>query len=490
MRQSGILLHISSLPTEFGIGDFGPSAQRFSAYLKREGYSFWQILPINHCGYGNSPYNPISAFAISPYLISPELLFENGLVNRSSLEAAKLPMGDTVFYESVYKAKDKLLFTAANNWLIANDVDSFISSEGNRLKPYLAFQVLSRIYDDNAWYNWNEEHRCYSETLYQELWKHHATEMQLIAACQCIVRDQLQQFRNTLASDGLSLVGDMPLYLSYESAEVWANRQLFELDDNGLRLSFAGVPPDAFAAEGQLWGNPIYRWQEMQKDGFQLFFERIAAAMSYIDILRLDHFIGYVNYWRVPCTYNSSGMPLAPSSARDGAWIPALPWDFFEKLCQRFGKQHFIAEDLGILNEEVCRVRDHFGFPGMIVLQFCFEDSVPRVREFSADRWLYTGTHDNSTLKGWYQALPPDSPSIAHLHHYCQENSKRDCRQQISADNVSRIMRNIAAASSCERIIVPFQDILSFDDSARMNIPGTALGNWQWRIDTTVVLPF
>ncbi len=490
MRKSGILLHISSLPTEFGIGDFGPSTRRFSAYLKREGYQFWQILPINHCGYGNSPYNPISAFAISPYLISPELLYESGLINHAALEAAKLPTGDCVFYESVYRVKNKLIRFAADNWLIANDIESYIASEGERIKPYMAFQVLSRIYADNAWYNWNEEHRCYSEELFHDLWNHRSHEMKLTAACQCIAHEQLKQFRQTLADDGICLVGDMPLYLSYESAEVWANRHLFELDNEGHRLSFAGVPPDAFASEGQLWGNPIYRWQVMQDDGYKLFFDRIAATLDYIDILRLDHFIGYVNYWRVPCILSNTGTPLAPSSAREGDWIPAQPWDFFAKLCERFGKERFIAEDLGILNEEVCRVRDTFGLPGMIVLQFCFEDSVPQVRHFPQDRWLYTGTHDNSTLKGWFQALSQDSPSIKHLQQYCQENNNKDCRQKISTENISRIMRNIAAASSCERIIVPFQDILSLDDSARMNIPGTALGNWQWRLDANLDLPF
>ena len=480
MRQLGTLLHISSLETEYGIGDFGPAAYRFAEHLSSKGFSLWQILPINHCGYGNSPYNPISAFAISPYLISPELLYKEGLVSLETLNEAKLPSSDTVFYESVYKAKDKLLNVAAKNWLLSSDVESFIEDNAYTIKPYIAFQLLSRIYDDNAWQAWNTEHRSYNEALYNQLWEHYSSDMKIIAALQCIARDQVMEFKKILKRHNILLVGDIPLYLSYESAEVWAYQHFFDLDPNGVRLHFAGVPPDAFAEAGQLWGNPIYNWDKIKEDGFKLFLKRISQCLEYADLLRLDHFIGYVNYWCVDPDYSAEGTPITPKNATNGKWVPAYPIDFFTALCSKFGKDRIIAEDLGVLNDDVCKIRDTFGFPGMIVLQFCFLDSVPQIHQFPANRWLYTGTHDNPTLKGWFTSLDDDSEVRSNIRQYCIQN--KDCRALPTPDNIHKIMMNIAISSSCETIIIPYQDIMGLDDNARMNIPGTALGNWQWRI--------
>lgn len=483
MRQLGVLLHITSLDTDYGIGDLGPAAYRFAEMLCKKGFNIWQILPINHCGYGNSPYNPISAFAISPYLISPELLYQQGLVSLETLNEAKLPASDKVFYESVYRSKNKLLQIAARNWLLVNDVNPFIEANAYTIKPYLAFQLLSRLYDDNAWYLWNTEHRNYNDELYSRLWSKHEEEMKIIAAYQCIAKEQLMAFRSALDKYNIQLVGDVPLYLSYESAEVWAYPHLFDLDDSGARKHFAGVPPDSFAQDGQLWGNPIYNWNAMQEDGYKLFFKRISNALEYSDLLRLDHFIGYVNYWSIDPDKAQDGSLVPPKSAKQGKWMPANPHDFFSKLCKQFGRERFIAEDLGVLNDDVCQIRDYYGFPGMIVLQFCFEDAVPDVDNYPENRWLYTGTHDNPTLKGWFSSFDSDSKSLEHLREYCSH--RHDCKASPSIDNIHRVMFNIALASSCERIIVPYQDIIGLDDTARMNIPGTALGNWQWRVCST-----
>ena len=482
MRKTGILLHISSLATEYGIGDFGPAAYQFADYLARENQAIWQILPINHCGYGNSPYNPISAFAISPDLVSPELLYQQGLISLAVLNEAKLPQSDTVFYESVHKAKAKVLHRAAEVWLLNNDVHAFINDNAYELKPYLAFLALCKVYDDSAWYLWNEPHRSYSENLFQQLWSVNEPLMKINAASQAILMQQVKDFKAVLKKLNITLMGDMPLYLSYESADVWAHRSLFDLDADGNRIHLAGVPPDAFAAEGQMWGNPIYNWQAMQEDGFQLFMKRIGRALGYLDLLRLDHFIGYVNYWQVDCSWDKHGKPIVPTSAVNGRWVPALPQEFFSELCSRFGKDRFIAEDLGILNEAVCGIRDSFGFPGMIILQFCFEESVPKVQEYPEDRWLYTGTHDNSTLRGWFEALAPDSVSLQNLQSFCKEHRYYECPGNPSPMNIHCIMRNIALSSPCQTVIIPFQDILGLDNSARMNTPGTALGNWQWRV--------
>ncbi len=482
MRKTGILLHISSLPGDYGIGDFGPMAYRFADYLISSGHNIWQILPINHCGYGNSPYNPLSAFALNPLLISPELLYQSGLINRYELQAARVPSGSEVIYELVAKTKEKLLYSASENWLMHNDPEAYLELFGTDLKPYLAFLALCRIYGDSAWNGWNREHLHYSEELFRDLYRKFARHMNVWIAGQAILKEQIHSFKAYLDELGLILVGDMPLYLSYESAEVWAYQHLFDLDEEGRRLHFAGVPPDAFAAEGQLWGNPIYNWAAMEKEGFSLFHSRIGQALEYLDILRLDHFIGYVNYWQVDCERDAEGKPSSPKDARQGKWIDAQPHEFFSGLVNKFGKQRFLAEDLGILTEKVCQVRDSFGFPGMIVLQFCFEESVPEVLNYPADRWLYTCTHDNATTKGWFDALSPDSSSYQNLYEYCRRNRLRDCHTALNSENIHIVMRHIALSTPCLKVIIPMQDILGLDNSARMNIPGTALGNWQWRM--------
>lgn len=482
MRRTGILMHLSSLATSYGIGDMGPAAYKFAEYLKQEGHTLWQILPLTHCGYGNSPYNPVSAFAYNPYLISPELLYEQGLIDQKDLHKAELPDSSTVFYESVYKAKDGLLQHAADQWLLHHDLDEISTWREGLLKPYLAFQMLSKLYNDNAWYHWHPEHRHYSGQLFDWLWHQYSRDMKRWSANQGIFIEQLNSLKDYLASLSISLVGDMPLYLSYESAEVWAQQQLFDLDEEGNRLHFAGVPPDAFSTDGQLWGNPIYRWDRLAEQNFAIFMQRIGLALQSYDFLRLDHFIGYVNYWQVDCAYSSEGIPILPETALLGNWIPARPYDFFDTLTSRFARERFIAEDLGILNADVCNIRDRYGFPGMIVLQFCFEESVPQVQNYPPNRWLYTGTHDNSTLKGWFESLPPDSPSIKHLKDYCAFYRPRDCTDKLNAQNIHSLMRKIALSSACETVIISMQDILGLDETARMNTPGTALGNWQWRM--------
>lgn len=483
-KRAGLLLHPSSLPTEYGIGDLGPAAYRFADYLHKEGYSLWQMLPLNHCGYGNSPYNPVSAYALNPYLISPELLYEQGLINKLDLNEALVPESATVYYEHVYRIKDRLLVKAADSWLRDEENHrQFLETRGY-LKPYLAFQMLSRIYADHAWYKWNPEHCQYSDHLFDQLWDRYGQDMKRCLAYQGILAQQLAALKRYLHDQGVQLIGDLPLYLSYESAEVWAYRQLFDLDEHGNRCHLAGVPPDAFSPTGQLWGNPIYRWAKISETGFELFINRIGQALEIYDYLRLDHFIGYVNYWQVDGGISNEGVVNLPETAINGSWEPAKPSEVFHVLMENFPQDKFIAEDLGILNPDVCHIRDSFGFPGMIVLQFCFEESVPNVSAYPANRWLYTGTHDNSTTRGWFEGLTPDDPSYQHLLDFCSQFRPQQCKDYITAESISRLMCKISLSSGCHTVIFPVQDILGLDDSARMNTPGTALGNWQWRMTT------
>lgn len=475
MKQSGILLHISSLCTDYGIGDLGPEAYRFADYLFREGHKFWQILPLNHCGYGNSPYNPISAFAWNPYLISPERLVHDKLLEEREL--ITLPHNDMVDYNAVRKLKEDLLTIAARRYLESHDIDKYIQDNAWHLKPYLTFLKLKELNGNDKWYEWPHVQRAYSEALYQEY--AHDPLVREAAALQAIFEDQFAHLKEVLIQKGIKLIGDVPLYLSYESAEVWTHQEFFDLDDQGRRLSVAGVPPDAFSASGQLWGNPIYRWDRLSDNGFELFHRRFRHILKFIDLLRLDHFIGYVNYWKVPCLENK-----IPETAETGGWVRALPEAFFGSIKEEFGTQRFIAEDLGILNEDVCQVRDSLGLPGMIILQFCFEESVPDVQNFPSDRFIYTGTHDNNTTLGWWNELSTNSSSRLNLSVFCKRFLPQ--YELPNADNVHQILIDIARLSGCERMIFPMQDILGLGIDARMNIPGTALGNWQWRMQRPI----
>jgi len=472
LKQSGILLHISSLNTEYGIGDLGSEAYVFADYLVQNGHSFWQILPLNHPGYGNSPYNPISAFAGNPYLISPELLIKDGLLKNN--EVIRLPKAWKFDFESVYKAKDTMLKIAANRFLECHNIDEYIEEKAYYIKAYTSFLFLTESYGHSNWQKWDTAHKSYNDKLFKDIIKE--PRAREIAAIQAIFDEQLSRLKEHVTSQGIKIIGDVPLYLSYESAEVWAFQELFDLDDEGMRQSFAGVPPDAFSDEGQLWGNPIYLWEKMEEDGFELFMRRFASALEFVDLLRLDHFIGYVNYWKVPLIDK-----VEPKDAKEGSWVKASPKAFFEELNRRFLKERFIAEDLGILNDEVCHYRDKYSLPGMIVLQFCFDDGVQDISRFPKNRIIYTGTHDNNTSIGWFRSLPDDSQTRLNLEQFCKEYLPE--KQLPTEDNIHEIMADIARLSGCKTMILPMQDILGLDESHRMNTPGTPTGNWDWRMN-------
>ncbi len=480
MKERGILLHISSLPSKYGIGDIGPSACEFVDWLARNGYKYWQLLPLNYCGYGNSPYNPLSSFAAFPYLISPELLYEQNLITKQELEAAELPDSNQITYEAVYRAKDVLFSSAIETYLAKNDIEEFISSEASWLKPFMAFITLVELYQNSAWYRWDASHKSYSEELYQDLYRNYTRRMKSAAALQAIFSVQYTALLTYIKNAGISLIGDIPLYVAFESADVWANQSLFSLDHIGDRIMVAGVPPDAFSEEGQLWGNPVYLWDRMAKDDYHWFKARIAKALTYYDYLRLDHFIGYVNYWEIPA---------AEQTAIRGRWVKARPEEFFASLVQHCGADRFIAEDLGILSHEVCHIRDSLGFPGMIILQFCFDEKVPDIAAFPADKLIYPGTHDNHTTRGWYENYVLANPDTRkHLTQYLIQNGYIDDPSELNADNIASFLIQIACTSPCITAIIPMQDVLGLDDTARTNIPGTALGNWQWRMDESSFL--
>ena len=286
----------------------------------------------------------------------------------------------------------------------------------------------------------------------------------------------MAELKSYLNSHGILLFGDIPLYVAYESADVWANPEYFSLTEHGERINVAGVPPDAFSDEGQLWGNPVYLWDKMRETNYDWFVRRIGKTIQYFDLLRLDHFIGYVNYWQIPAT---------ETTAINGAWIDGPATDLFDVLCKAFGKDVFVAEDLGILSDKVCHVRDHYGFPGMIILQFCFDDQIPQTEQFPYNKIIYTGTHDNQTTRGWFlQALQSKTETINNLTNYLLQRGQIQSPEELTEFNASLLLIACAYNSPCKTAIIPFQDILGLDDTARCNIPGTPVGNWEWRMES------
>lgn len=474
MKQRGILCHISSLPGRYGIGDLGPSAYRFADWLKEQKQSIWQMLPLSYCGYGNSPYNPISSFAKSPWLISPELLFEAALIDETELQNADIGFGHKVDFEAVYKAKEKLFEAVVPRYLSKRDIHPYIDKEASWIKPLMAFLCLAKVYGNTAWFGWDQQHREYSDDLYQELMSQYGDTMIQVAVLQEIADTQCTALKDYINDLGIKIFGDIPLYVSYESADVWANPQFFSVDNQGQRIMVAGVPPDAFSDEGQLWGNPVYNWDTLSEDGFAWFISRMGKSLEHFDLLRLDHFIGYVNYWQVPAECEN---------AIKGSWIDAPATEFFDALFAQYPSKRFIAEDLGILTEKVCEVRDKYSLPGMIILQFCFDERVPNTLGFPPDKVIYTGTHDNQCSVGWFESYINTHPiAYRHLKEYMQVHDLLDFDSDLDAALVCKALIYSAYNSPCELAIIPIQDVLGLNDEHRMNIPGTPTGNWEFRI--------
>jgi len=473
-RACGVLMHVSSLPSDYGIGDFGDSAYAFVDWLVKQGQSYWQMLPLNHCGYGNSPYNPLSSFLGNGLLISPLMLYRDGLLSVADLQAARVPKQSHVDFERTISFKEALLSKAAHKWLENNSIDESILASGTYQKQALCFALLMGIYQHSRWYEWDKEHRKYSVELFEQLWKVSKEQLRILAVIQKFFDEQYQLLMSYCHAKGIQIIGDIPLYVAYESSDIWANQEIFALSAEGAKVMVSGVPPDAFSDEGQLWGNPVYKWEEMQKNAYDWFLHRIGWALKHYDYLRLDHFIGYVNFWQVPSDCEN---------AVHGEWVKALAEDFFGVLCERFGAQSFIAEDLGILTEEVAHIRDSFGFPGMLVLHFCFDEKPLHSTKFPQHKVLYTGTHDNNTSLGWWDEYMANNPHA--MSNYLQSMELSDIAHE---GNCLPSLIEFAYASTCDTVIIPLQDVLGLGSVARMNVPGVALGNWEWMLSDLCVL--
>ncbi|MFH1542629.1 MAG: 4-alpha-glucanotransferase [bacterium] len=471
-RQSGILLHLTSLPTDFGVGDLGPAARAFADWLCQAKQHYWQVLPLNPTAeiYGHSPYSSYSAFAGNTILLSPELLVADGLLERQVLE-------QRLHFSAAYK--DQLL-TQAFSSLPKKSAENkkfneFCQRHSAWLDDFALFSVIKKIEGDKSWGWWAKELKEREPKALKEISRHHQQALLRIKFGQYLFYKQWSSLHQYCHDRGLTIIGDMPIYTCYDSADVWANSRMFKLDAD-LRPAFvAGVPPDYFSKTGQLWGNPVYDWNNLKADGYKWWLKRLEHKLSLIDVLRLDHFRGFAAYWEVPA---------GETTAINGYWVKAPADDFFTVLKKRFPNLPLMAEDLGMITDDVKTVMKKFGFPGMKILLFAFNDNDPKhpylPQNFTPDCVVYTGTHDNNTVRGWF-----DNEATAED----KERLFRSLGRTVDADNVAWSLVELALGSVANTAIIPVQDLLGLGESARMNMPARTEGNWQWRLKTGALTP-
>jgi len=479
-RQAGILMHPTSFPGPYGIGDLGPEAVAFLDWAEDAGFSLWQVLPLGPTGYGDSPYQCFSAFAGNPYLISPDLLAEAGLVAKADLKAPAFP-------------KENIDYGWAIHWKMELLRKAFATFEGGKfddlarrlaafqrratvkawLPDYALFMALKQTHNGAPWIEWPKELRSGDEAALKKARKAHATEIKFQTFIQFLFFDQWARLREAARKRNIRIVGDMPIYVAYDSADTWAHQAMFKLREDGRPTHVAGVPPDYFSADGQLWGNPLYRWDVLKQRGFDWWIARFRSLLELVDSIRLDHFIGFQNFWEVA---------FGEKTARNGAWRPGPSDALFVALKQALGDLPVIAENLGEVTPEVEALRHRFNLPGMTILQFSWGvastrplipnpngDCLPHaVDENSA---VYTGTHDNATtLQWWNEGARPAEKAL--LCAYLNTDGAEPHRDLIRA----------AWATPARTAIVPMQDVLGLGGEARMNLPGREAGNWGWRM--------
>ena len=469
-RAAGILLHPTSLPGPNGIGELGSEAHRFLDFLASTGITIWQVLPLGPTGYGDSPYQCFSAFAGNPLLIA--------VAN----DGRTFPE-HTVDYEAVIPYKHKLLRKAIDEWTPDERFETFVATHDSWLEDYALFMALKEAHGGVAWTSW-EFAAAAREPAALEAWRAKlAREIQRFRVEQYQFYSQFDALRRACAERGIRLMGDLPIYVAHDSADVWADRHDFKLREDGRPLVQAGVPPDYFSATGQLWGNPIYDWEAMKADGYSWWIRRLRAAFELFDIVRIDHFRGFEAYWEVPGDADT---------AVNGRWVEGPGAALFEAVTAALGPVPIVAENLGVITPAVEALREQFGYPGMSILQFAFgtdeEAHKFRPHNFPRARVVYTGTHDNDTTIGWWESTG-EGDSTRAASEVARE--KAFALQYLGADGreMNWTLIRAALASVADTVIVPLQDVLGLGSDARMNLPGRASGNWRWRFSWNEITP-
>lgn len=483
-RGCGILLHITSLPSSFGIGDLGSGAYRFADFLSETKQSFWQVLPLNPTNVvrGNSPYSSTSAFASNPLLISPEYLVKEGFLSGSDLKDALTFYEERVDYQTVMKYKGSLFRIAYQNFNEKGkrswEFDHFYSGHSHWLEDYALFTALKDHFGGAVWSRWPKEIKDRKAKRIQLSKKKFRDRMEMEKFLQFLFFKQWFSLKSYCNRKGIQIVGDLPIYVDYDSADVWGNPEIFKLNADKKPLVVAGIPPDYFSSTGQLWGNPLYQWDRLKEKDYFWWVRRIAHNLKLFDMVRLDHFKGFVDYWEIPA---------GERTAVNGRWVKGPGEDFFYALQKHFPYLPFIAEDLGVITAEVHLLRDQFEFPGMRVLQFAFGND-PLAKEYKPTHYIrncvaYLGTHDNDTLIGWlhgsrdHSTRKPDEINRERKNalKYLGYQGRR--RKDIHWEFIRLLMMSVAYL-----VILPMQDLLGLGEEARMNRPATAKGNWEWRL--------
>jgi 4-alpha-glucanotransferase len=470
-RASGVLLHVTSLPSRYGIGDVGPMALEWIDRLHEAGQTWWQALPLGPTGYGDSPYQALSSFAGNGLLISPDMLIEEGLLAASDAAGPEFPRTE-VDYDAVLAFKRRLLaiawdrFRDGTHAKLEEDFDRFCRTQAHWLEDYALFRALKAHYQGAAYLHWPPELVRREPAALARARQNLGEPIDHVRFAQFLLFHQGARVQQHARAKGVRLIGDLPFFVSPDSSDVWANPEFFQLDAEHRPKFVAGVPPDAFAAQGQLWGNPVYDWESLRRTGYRWCIDRVRALLAHVDAIRLDHFRGFAAAWHVP-----AGSPTAET----GEWVPGPGADFFRALEAELGGLPFIAEDLGIITPDVKALRDELRMPGTKVLQFAFDGSPENPylpHNYTPDAVVYTGTHDNNTTRGWYEEQPESVRRQVWAYAQCPEGS--------AAEAVSQLLR-LAWSSPAALAIAPWQDVLGLGSEARMNVPGRPGGNWRWR---------
>jgi 4-alpha-glucanotransferase len=472
-RSSGILLHPTSLPGRYGIGDLGEAAYRFVDFLAESGQSWWQVMPLGPTGYGDSPYQGFSAFAGNPLLLSVEWLASDGLLEESALEEVPRFPNDRVDFGAVQEWKMGLLRVAYERFKSAAPQEehhryiAFVEQNRHWLEDYALFIALKKHFNQ-PWNEWDAEIRGYHPQAVAEWRERLEGEVALERLLQYLFFKQWKSLKEYATSKQVGIIGDLPIFVAYDSADVWAHADLFYLDDAGNPTVVAGVPPDYFSETGQRWGNPLYRWDRLAQRGFDWWIARLQVAFQQFDVVRLDHFRGFDAYWEIPA---------AEETAINGRWVKAPGRDLFNTVRHHLGDVVIIAENLGLITPEVEALRKQFEFPGMRVLQFAFDGDPANPHlphNYRVNTVVYTGTHDNDTTLGWW-----DSQEYSVQHEVLRYLGRHHLPPlRIVPQLIRQSFRSIAAVA-----IVPMQDLLNLNSTARMNTPGAPAGNWAWRFE-------
>lgn len=465
-RSAGILLPIFSLPDPFGAGALGAGAREFVDFLHSAGQRWWQILPIGPTGGGNSPYTTESTFAGNPLLIDLDRLAADGLLDPADLESARVPPSARIDYGRLYRVKEPLLRKAFHRARGAGDEAVRVFSEQNPwLREYVLYRAAKIRFQNQPWYEWPDDGLRRHEPSALEHWRRElAEDIAFRSYVQYWFFTQWAELKDYAGSAGVKIIGDMPIYVSLDSADVWSERREFLLDAEGRPAKVAGVPPDYFSEEGQLWGNPLYNWQFMRDDGFGWWIRRVEGASRLFDAIRIDHFRGLESYWAIPAEADT---------ARAGAWEKGPGMELLRVLTGWFPRITYIAEDLGILTDDVHRLRDEAGLPGMKVLEFAFSgpDNAYLPHHYGPGCICYTGTHDNDTAVGWYTHASP-----------AERDFIRRYLGAADAESARTALLRCGQGSVAELFIAQMQDYLGLGSEARINIPGVPEGNWRWQL--------